>query len=90
MSMSDRKLIDWLEALASEGLDRDALGDLEAELIGKVGRLRSARDKAIRDMEAASLLHEGWRGLADRFGVCKATVYKMAERGRESTRERAA
>ena len=87
---TEQKLVEFMESLASEGMDRDALGDLEADLIGRINRLRKDRDRAIRDMEAAALLHEGWRGIADRYGVCKATVYKMAERGRESTRERVA
>lgn len=87
---TEQKLVEFMESLASEGVARDALGDLEADLIGRISRLRKERDRAIRDMEAAALLHEGWRGIADRYGVCKATVYKMAERGRESMRERAA
>lgn len=87
---TEQKLVEFMESLASEGMDRDALGDLEADLIGRINRLRKDRDRAIRDMEAAALLHEGWRGIADRYGVCKATVYKMAERGRESMRERVA
>ena len=87
---TEQKLVEFIESLAAEGVDRDALGDFEADVIGRISRLRKERDRVIRDMEAAALLHEGWRGLADRYGVCKATVYKMAERGRESTRERAA
>lgn len=86
MTTSDRKLIEWMEALASEGLDRDALGDLEAELIGKVGRLRSARDKAIRDMEAAKLLPSyGPDAAAARLGVCRRSVYYMADRARKES-----
>lgn len=87
---SESKLQEWMEALAAEGIDRETLGELEADLIGRVGRLRKLRERAIRDMEAASLLHGGWRELADRYGVCKATVYNMAERGRQSKQEQAA
>lgn len=79
---TEQKLVEFMESLAAEGVDRDALGDFEAEVIGRINRLREKRDRAIRDMEAAALLHEGWRGIADRYGVCKATVYKMAKRGR--------
>lgn len=86
MSMSDRKLIEWMEALASEGLDRDALGDLEAELLGKVGRLRKDRDRTIRDMEAARLLPtHGPDAAATRLGVCRRSVYYMADRARKES-----
>jgi hypothetical protein len=60
-----------------------ALGDL-------VGRYRLAHEKRMRDAQAADLLHGGWEPLAERFGVCKATVYNMAERGRRSKQTQAA
>lgn len=55
-----------------------------------VSKVREAHERRMRDAEAASLLHEGWRPIAERFGVCKATVYNMAERGRRSKRDQAA
>jgi hypothetical protein len=82
MARSDDLLIQLIETLAAEGC---ATGDFEAEVVGMVGRLRSARDRAIRDMEAASLLHLGAQTLCERFGgVSRRTVYYMAQRGRRA------
>jgi hypothetical protein len=81
MARSDDLLIQLIETLAAEGC---ATGDFEAEVVGMVGRLRSARDRAIRDREAAALLPQGWRVVAERFGgICKATVYNMNQRAQE-------
>ena len=80
---SEQKLQEWMEALAAEGIDREALCNLEAELIGKVGRLRLHRDRAIRDMEAAQLLPLGREVAAIRLGVAPSTVYKMTHRHRK-------
>jgi hypothetical protein len=60
-----------------------ALGEL-------VGRYRRAHDARMRDAEAARLLPLGPDVVADRLGVCRRTVYYMAERGRKlSAKERA-
>ena len=59
-------------------------------LMDMVAKVREAHERRMRDAQAADLLHEGWRPLAERFGVCKATVYNMAERGRQSKRDQAA
>jgi hypothetical protein len=71
-----------LEALAAEGLERDALGDMEADLIGRVGRLRIKRDRALRDVEVARLLPHGAVPLAERQHCHRSTIYRRAERGR--------
>lgn len=68
-----------LEALVA-ALDGDA--ELELALGDVVGRFRKRRDRAIRDMEAAQLLHLGSDALTERFNVSRRTVYYMAERGR--------
>ena len=78
MATSDELLIKLIETLAAEGC---VTGDIEAKWIGDMGRLRIARDRAIRDMEAASLLHLGPEVLVERFGVKLRAVYYMAERG---------
>lgn len=64
-------------------------GDAEFEVaIGEaLGRFRRRRDAAIRDKEAADLLHLGWRVIAEKQGGCRATAYNRASRGRESKRE---
>jgi hypothetical protein len=65
---------------------------LEVEIGEALGRFRVRRDRAIRDREAADLLHLGWRVVAERQeGICKSAVYKRAERGRtQSTENQAA
>ena len=90
MATSDQLLRDYMEALAAEGLDRHAIGEIEADLIGKVGRLRILRDRAIRDMEAARLLPHGAEVLMQRFGGCRATQYNRAKRGRMLSKSREA
>lgn len=86
---TEQRLVEFMESLASEGLDRDALGDIEADLIGKINRLRKDRDRAIRDMEAAKLLPSyGPDAAAARLGVCRRSIYYMADRARkESARD---
>lgn len=81
MATSDDYLRLYMESLAAEGLDT---GDLEADLIGMIGRLRSKRDKAIREMEAAKLLPYGADAVMKRQECCRATVYNRARRGRLS------
>lgn len=81
MALSDVKLQEWIEALAAEGCDRRVLGDLEADCIGRAGRIRMVRDRAIRDMEAARLLpKEGADVIAIRQGCHRATAYRRAGR----------
>lgn len=86
MAASDEILQRLIESLAAEGCET---GDFEAEVIGMVGRMRKARERAIRDREAAELLPLGWRIVAGRQGGCKATVYNRAERGRMQSKESA-
>lgn len=83
---SESKLQEWMEALAGEGIDREALCNLEAELIGKVGRLRVLRDRAIRDMEAARLLPLGAEVVTVRQGCHRSTAYRRASRAKEVAR----
>jgi len=83
---TEQKLVEFIESLASEGVDRDALGDFEADLIGRINRMRRERDRAIRDMEAAKLLPtHGPDAAARRLGVCRRSVYYMAERARKES-----
>ena len=83
---TEQKLVEFMEALASEGLDRYAIGDIEADLIGKINRLRKDRDRAIRDMEASRLLPtHGPDAAAERLGVCRRSVYYMADRARKES-----
>jgi len=80
MATSDELLIKLIESLAAEGC---VTADFEADVVGMVGKLRIARDRAIRDREAADLLYLGAEPLMERFGVGKRAVYYMAERGRK-------
>lgn len=61
-------------------IDGDA--ELELDLGALVGRWRAKQERAIRDREAAELLPLGWRVVAERFDVSKATVYNMNQRAR--------
>ena len=79
MATSDHHFRLWIEALAAEGIE---VGDLEADLIGRIGRLRILRDRHIRDMEAARLLPSGAATVMERQGGCRATAYNRAKRGR--------
>ena len=86
MATTDEAISNLCEVMAARygaGLDfRIALDEM-------VAKIREAHERRMRDAQAAELLHDGWRPLAERFGVCKATVYNMAERGRASKREQA-
>jgi hypothetical protein len=59
-------------------------GDIELEIaLGEaLGKFRVRKDRAIRDQQAAELLPLGWRVVAERFDVSKATVYNMNQRAR--------
>jgi len=82
MATSDQLLREYIESLAAEGLERRALEDMEAELIGRVGRLRILRSRNIRDMEAARLLPQGAETVAARQTCHRSTAYRRAKRGR--------
>ena len=82
MAASDDYLKLYMESLAAEGLDTERLGDMEAEVIERVCRMRKCRDRLIRDMEAADLLKLGRVTACERLGVKPSTVYKMAHRWR--------
>lgn len=86
MARSDELLILLVEALAAEGCDT---ADDEPRLIEIVNKLRRARDRAVRDKEAAELLPLGWRIVSERQGGCKATAYNRAERGRTQSKKAA-
>lgn len=77
MATSDELLQKFIEALAAEGC---ITGDFEADVIGMVGRLRAARTRAIRDMEAARLLPLGAVVVATRQGCHRVTAYRRAKR----------
>jgi hypothetical protein len=84
MATSDELLIKLIEALGAEGCGGEGLNELEVRNIEHINKLRRVRDRAIRDREAAALLPQGWRVVAERFGgVCKATVYNMNQRAQE-------
>lgn len=82
MADSYEKLQGLIESLAAEGVDSEALGDFEALVVERIGRMRSARDRAIRDRETARLLPYGARPLAEKQHCHRATIYRRAERGR--------
>jgi hypothetical protein len=83
MATSDELLIKLIETLAAEGC---VTADFEADVVGMVGKLRIARDRAIRDMEAARLLPHGAQPLSERQHCHRSTVYRRAERGRRLSR----
>lgn len=74
------------EALLAEGASPATADLLAVDFVAKARR-KVERDR--RDNEAQRLLHLGWPVLAERFGVCKATVYNMAHRATESKKSRA-
>ena len=84
MAASDEILQRLIESLSAEGCET---ADFEADVVGMVGRLRKARERAIRDREAAELLPRGWRVVQERQGGCKATVYNRADRGRAQSKK---
>lgn len=87
MADSDDLLRRLIESLSAEGCQT---ADFEAVLIGMIGKLRKARNQAIRDKQAAELLPKGWRVVVELQGGCKATAYNRAERGRTQSKEVAA
>lgn len=58
--------------------------DFEFELGRLCAGYREKHERTMRDMEASRLLPLGWAVVAERFGVCKATVYNMEQRARKS------
>jgi hypothetical protein len=84
MATSDELLHQLIESLAAEGC-ATGLDEFEVESVTRIGRMRIARDKAIRDMEAARLLPLGREVAASRLGVAPSTVYKMMHRHNRST-----
>lgn len=68
-----------LEALI-RAVDGDAR--LEVELGEVLGRFRRRRERDMRDMQIADLLHEGADKCVERFGCARRTVYWRAARGR--------
>ncbi|TWI04825.1 hypothetical protein IP90_00963 [Luteimonas cucumeris] len=87
MEMTDKAMQELCERMRSQ---YGAGVEFELALRELIGRYRVAHEKRMRDVQAADLLHRGWREVSERFGVCKATVYNMAERGRESKQDQAA
>lgn len=80
MAMTDTAMLALCEAM------RDQYGagaEFELALGELVGRYRRAHDARMRDAEAARLLPLGPQVVADRLGVCRRSVYYMAERGRK-------
>ena len=60
-----------------------------ADILTILLRAQREKEREIADMEAARLLPLGPDVAADRLGVCRRSVYYMAERGRKlSARER--
>jgi hypothetical protein len=83
MATSDELLRQLIDALVAEGCSA-GLEDFEVESITRIGRMRIARDRAIRDREAAMLLPLGAMVVAERQGCCRATAYNRAARARKS------
>ena len=84
---TDEAMVALCESMRNEYGGGD---EFELDLGELIGRYRAAHERRMRDAEAAKLLPNGWREVAERFGVCKATVYNMAERARQSRRNQAA
>jgi hypothetical protein len=68
--------------MAALAVALDLSAEEEIELGEWVGKVRARKDRAIRDQQAAELLPLGWRVVAERFDVSKATVYNMNQRAR--------
>lgn len=81
MATTDELLEQLIMSLVAEGCTP---GDFEAECIRVIGKLRTARNRAIREMEAAQLLHTGADNIAARQRCHRSTVYRRAQRGRLS------
>lgn len=87
MATTDDCINNLCEVMAAKyGAD----ADFREALHGMVSRVREAHERRMRDAQAAELLPKGWQPIAERFGVCKATVYNMAQRARQSKRNQAA
>lgn len=84
---SESRLHDWMDALAAEGIDPNALGDLEAELIGRIGRMRKQRDRDIQAQEAAALLPLGASVVVARQGCHRSTVYRRVSHANKVARQ---
>lgn len=54
-------------------------------LMDMVAKVREAHEKRMKDMEAARLLPLGPEVAAERLGVCRRSVYYMAERARKNS-----
>lgn len=80
MSRGDAELAALVVAL-------DLPADEEIELGELVGKFRARKERAIRDQEAAELLPLGWRVVAERFDVSKATVYNMHHRAQSRRKQ---
>lgn len=52
-----------------------------------VGTIKARAELRQRDIEIARSLHAGWRPLAARLGLDKATIYLAARRGRQYIKE---
>ena len=57
--------------------------DFQEALHEMIGKVREAHERRMRDAEAARLLPLGPEVVAERLGVCRRSVYYMAERGRK-------
>jgi hypothetical protein len=79
MAMTDTAMSALCEAMRDYG----AGVEFELQLGELVGRYRRAHDARMRDAEAARLLPLGPDVVAERLGVCRRSVYYMAERGRK-------
>lgn len=86
MDATDEAMARLCEAMRDFG----AGVEFELSLGELVGRYRRAHEARMRDAQAAELLPKGWVFVAERFDVCKATVYNMAKRARESKQDQAA
>src|SRR5690348_14265199 len=87
MASSDELLQQLIEALAKEGC-APWIDDFEDEVIGMVGRLRKARDRAIRDVESARLLPKvGGVNAAIRQCCHRSTVYRRVSRAAKVARQ---
>lgn len=84
MAASDEILQRLIESLSAEGCET---GDFEADVIGMVGRLRKARERAIRDREAAQLLPLGAEVAAIRQECHRSTVYRRVSRFQKVARQ---
>lgn len=87
MATTDEAIESLCEVMAAK---YGAGHDFREPLMAMVSKVREAHERRMRDAQAAELLPKGWQPIAERFGVCKATVYNMAQRARQSKRNQAA